>query len=107
MKQTLRRPILIETMILVAICVIDTAHTLAIIKLGLAREANPVVAWTFAHGDGVFVGFKLGSASAIVAALEHIRTYRDPFVKAAIRAGIALYLGVYAIGSLGLFLARH
>lgn len=99
MTQTLRRPILIETAVLAAICLLDTAHTLAIVRLGVAREANPVVAWSLAMGDGAFVAFKLGLTTLILLALEYIRTHRETFVRKALRFGVLGYLGLYLFGS--------
>lgn len=105
MLDTLRRPVLIESAILAAICVIDVAHTLAIVRLGIAKEANPIVAWSLDHSDGAFVAFKLGSLAAILVALEAIRIHRHDFVQKAIRLGIAGYLGLYLIGSIALLIA--
>jgi len=107
MTQTLNRPVLTESVILTLICLLDTAHTLTVVRLGIAKEANPIVAWSLAHSDWAFITFKLGSSIAVVSALEHIRCRVDKFVRFMLRCGIAGYIGIYVFGSIALLLAHR
>jgi hypothetical protein len=100
----LRRPVLWETIVLALLCLIDTFSTVVLLKLGIAIEANPILEPFARQGMAIFVLAKSVSFLPPLAILEGLRAVRPDFVKVCLRAGIAGYLLVYLVGSLGLHL---
>lgn len=95
-----RRPILAETGLLALICVLDMASTLVLVQLGLAVEANPILAWTLEGSGWVFLVVKTLSFLVPLVIIEYLRTHTPRFIPLALRAGVVGYLAVYVIGSL-------
>jgi hypothetical protein len=90
--------ILPETGWLAAIGCIDLLTTMYLLSTGQAREANGLMAF-FLHtfGGYGFVGAKAVMLGAPLATAELARKRNEPFVRSALRMGIILYLGMYAI----------
>lgn len=94
------KPVLRETVWLTMICMIDLASTVVLLKLGLAKEANPVLTPYLNHSLGAFVAAKTFLSIMPLVCLEMIGWLNPRVAKLGVRVGIAGYLGVYVIGSL-------
>ena len=84
-----------EAIILIGICVADTALTVALLAMGLATEANPIMAHYVEQGFGIFCLVKLGTLVPAVLAAELYRRHNPEFVRRVLRSGIIAYLGIY------------
>ena len=84
------------------ICVVDTFFTVLLIKLGLAVEANPLLAPFAASGIAPFVVAKSLFFLPSLAMVECLRPLRPQFVQFCLRIGIAGYLAIYVLGSLSI-----
>ena len=102
MELALRRPVLWETMILALLCIVDTFFTILLIKLGIAVEANPLLAPFAAAGVAPFVLVKTACFAPALAILECLRAIKPQFVQLCLRAGIAGYVLVYTLGEIGI-----
>jgi hypothetical protein len=96
----LRRPVLWETIILALLCVVDTFFTVLLLRLGIAVEANPLLAPFAALGAAPFVLAKSVSFLPPLALLEVLRPLRPGFIQFSLRVGIFGYIAVYIVGSL-------
>lgn len=88
-----------ETVLLLLICLADTAHTLFVVRAGVAQEANPIVAWCLDHSDAMFVGFKVGLTVAILAIIESMRPSHDTFIRKCLQLGVIAYSLLYSVGT--------
>ncbi|MCE5314883.1 MAG: DUF5658 family protein [Armatimonadota bacterium] len=84
-----------ESIILIAICVIDLVVTLLLVNTKTAVEGNPLMAFYLKYGTGTFVMVKLALVLLPIFVFEWSRQYKPQFVKLMLRATIATYLGVY------------
>ena len=89
--------VLPETTILAVIGCLDLFSTIYLVATGHAREANPFFANLLQLGPWAFVGFKAFFLAVPLAFAESARKHNEPFVRSALRMGIILYLGLYAI----------
>jgi len=87
-----------ESLILIAICTLDLATTLLFIHEHGAGEGNPVMGYYLRYGVGVFIMVKLTLIALPVFIAEWSKQYRPHFVKMALRATIASYVGAYLLG---------
>jgi hypothetical protein len=92
--------VLSETVWLALICMVDTALTIYLVKQGLAVESNPLLAWTFRYGTGLFVAAKIASFTPALVVIEGLRPRLGDFAKTALRLGIVGYLAFYFLGSI-------
>ena len=90
-----------ESLALVAICVVDTFLTVALVGSGLATEANPLMARCLDQGFFLFCVVKLATVALAVIAAESYRRRNPLFVRRALQTTITAYIGIY----LTLFLA--
>jgi hypothetical protein len=90
-----------ESLALVAICVVDTFLTVALVGSGLATEANPLMARCLDQGFFFFCVVKLAAVVLAVVAAESYRRRNPLFVRRALQTTITAYIGIY----LTLFLA--
>jgi len=86
-----------ESMVLMAICLIDLASTLLLLHTHSASEGNPVMGYYLNYGIGIFVLMKLALVALPIFIAEWSRQYRPKFVRLMLRAAIATYVGVYAV----------
>jgi Domain of unknown function (DUF5658) len=93
-----------ETVLLLLICLADTAHTLFVVRTGIAHEANPLIAWCLDHSNGMFVAFKMGITSMILATVELLRPRCDNFVRTCLQLGVIGYALLYSGCSVALAL---
>ena len=92
------RYVLPETIILTVIGCLDLLSTVYFVATRQAVEANPLFGlllnvtgpWGFVLFKALFLGIPLTIA-------ELARRHNEPFVRSALRMGIILYLGLYAI----------
>jgi len=94
--------VLWESVALSLICLADAAWTVLTVRAGLAKEANPLMAFFLAHGIAAFMAFKVVSFTPAVIAAEYLRFSNEQFAKLAVRFGLIAYLGVYVLGDLRL-----
>jgi hypothetical protein len=92
--------VLPESLAIAAICLLDTAWTVVVIDLGLALEANPMMAKVLERGYGWFVFVKLASFVPAIAILEYLRSHLPSYVRWMMRFGIVAYIGIYTLGSI-------
>ncbi len=84
-----------ESQILIALCVLDLATTLVLLRTDRATEGNPIMAFYLRYGVGTFVLAKLSLIFLPVFIAEWSRQYRPRFVKLMLRGAIATYAGIY------------
>lgn len=99
-RASINRTVSFETVLLLVICLADTGHTLAVVRLGVAHEANPLVAWCLEHSNGMFVAFKLGLTALFLGIIEQMRLWHEGFIRKSLQVGIIGYSVVYTISSL-------
>jgi hypothetical protein len=99
-KKALWRPVLPETALFAMICVVDMALTIVLIVMGLAKEANPVLASLLEIGFWAFTAFKTVSFILPLAIIEVIRPLQPKFIERALQLGVAGYLIAYGVGVL-------
>lgn len=85
-----------ETWLLLAIGLVDLASTLYLIRMGLAREANPVMAWYLVHfGIWAFCAAKTTMLVCPLVILEWARRIKPYLGLWALRIALVGYLFVY------------
>jgi len=85
-----------ETWLLLAIGLVDLASTLYLIRMGLAREANPVMAWYLVHfGTWAFCAAKTTMLVCPLVILEWARRIKPYLGLWALRIALVGYLFVY------------
>ena len=90
-----------ESLILVAICLVDMLLTLFFVLRGYAVEQNPLMAACLRHSPVVFVLVKLVSFVPFIIAVEFYRRQNASFARLACRSAIALYLVTFVALTLG------
>ena len=92
------RYVLPETVLLMVIGCLDLLSTVYFIATKQAVEANPIFG-VLLHVTGPwgFVLFKALFLAIPLTVAELARRHNEPFVRSALRMGIILYLGLYAI----------
>lgn len=86
-----------ESMVLMAICVLDLASTLILLNARQATEGNPLMSFYLKYGVGTFVLMKLTLVLLPIFIAEWSRQYRPRFVRFMLRAAIVGYLGTYLL----------
>jgi len=99
---TVTRSVLPETIWLTVICFLDMFSTIILVSEGLARESNPLLEPILSSNPPMFLVVKMASFLIPLAIIESIRDLAPKFIQFALRAGIAAYLMIYILGSLGL-----
>jgi hypothetical protein len=97
-----KRPVLIESWALTAVCTLDMISTLYLIRAHIAIESNPWMATLLAHSDAAFLIVKGATFLVPITILEVLRPLRPELVQRALRACLFGYLAMYLIGSIGL-----
>jgi hypothetical protein len=92
-----------ESKVLIAICMLDLASTLLLLRHHGALEGNPLMSFYLRYGVGTFVMMKLTLIILPVFIAEWSRQYRPQFVRFMLRMAIATYVGVY----MAVFLAAN
>jgi hypothetical protein len=89
--------VLPETVILTVIGCLDLLSTIYFVATKQAFEANPLFARLLHLGPWPFTLAKALLLAIPLAIAEYARRHNEPFVRAALRMGIILYIGLYAI----------
>ena len=97
-----RRPVTLDSVLLVLVTMADAAWTVYLVGKGIAVEANPFMAHVLEYGPAFFVFVKLLYTLPLIVVCEWLREYRPQFATAALRLTLIAYLGLYAIGELRL-----
>jgi len=84
-----------ESLVLIAICILDTAITAVLVATGRAEEANPLMAQCLRQGIAHFCLVKALTVLPLIVVAESYRRQNPVFVKKVIRIGIGVYLGLY------------
>lgn len=84
-----------ESVFLFAVCMADMVLTVMLVAMGLAREANPLMAKCLEHGYVVFCLVKISTALLAIGAAERYRRHNPLFVKRVLQAATIAYLGLY------------
>lgn len=82
---------------MLTICVLDVVSTAWLVTVGLATEANPLMAYLIERSMALFCGVRMATVLALVIAAEIYRRRRPEFVRAAMRFGILMYLLIYVV----------
>lgn len=85
---------------MMVVCLVDTYYTLAIVELGWAVEANPMLAKLLESGNLPFLFVKGLSFLIPVGLIELVRPYSPRFIPKLLGSGVALYLLTYLVGSI-------
>lgn len=101
-----RRPILLESVLLAAVCTLDMISTLYLIRTHLAIESNPLMVGPLEHSDAAFLLIKGATYMVPIMILELLRPVRPDLIQRALRVCLLGYLATYALGSIGLLLMR-
>lgn len=86
-----------ESLILIAIGMLDLVITLALLGHGRAVEGNPIMAYYLQFGVGAFVLAKLALLFLPIFIAEWSKRYKPRFVRLMMRGAITAYVGVYLI----------
>lgn len=84
-----------ESVGLFAICMVDMALTVLLVAMGLAKEANPLMAKCLEHGYLTFCLVKIFSALLAITVAERYRPRNPLFIKRLLQSAIGLYLTLY------------
>lgn len=90
-----RRPC-IETLVVGAICLADLVVTAVLVHLGLAEEANPIMAYFIGYGIAAFCVAKLLFVIPPLLVAEWYRSYNDRLVRNTLRVVGVTYVVVWA-----------
>jgi hypothetical protein len=99
-RDALARPVLRETLWMVVIGALDLVYTIYAVRMGWAKEANPVMASILEHSDRLFIAVKGASFLVPLAILESMRSFYLDMIQRAVRACFYGYLTLYIFGSL-------
>lgn len=86
-----------ESLVLLAVCLIDLVLTLWLVSTHCASEGNPLMAFYLRQGWETLVIVKLLLVLLPLFIAEWGRIYRPKFVRHILRIAIALYVGIYAL----------
>ena len=92
-----------DSLMLLAICVVDMLSTLYFVHAHMATESNPVMAYWLNISDGAFCAAKIISFLPLLFVAAYYRASRPKLVRVSLRSAIVLYLTIYvvAVGSQG------
>lgn len=99
-RRLYRRAILPETAVVALIGLLDLAHTIFLVGIGVAVEANPLLAPVIAKSWVLFALVKAASFLIPLTIIESIRPLSPKFIRFALRAGAIAYVTVYGLAFL-------
>jgi len=82
---------------MLTICVLDVISTAWLVTVGLATEANPLMAYLIERSIALFCGVRMATVLALVVAAEIYRRRKPEFVRSVMRVGILAYLLIYVV----------
>lgn len=91
-----------ETAVFALICIADMLYTLYVVRAGIAKEANPMLAWAMNISNACFIFVKTLSFALPLAIIELVKHKNYHFFQILLRLGIMMYIvnwffGVYLI----------
>ena len=93
--------VLPETILMAVIGGADLLYTVYLLGQSKAMEANPIFGPLLKnYGPNVFVLAKFVALAGPLALAEFARRRNEPFVRMALRIGIALYVAIYGLAYL-------
>lgn len=93
----MRAKVSTDSLVLVAICLLDMFSTLFFVLKGIGVEQNPIMAVCMNHSPLTFVLVKLASFVPFVIAVELYRRKDPVFARFACRCAIVLYLVTFTV----------
>jgi len=99
-QQALSQRVTNATTTLVSLCFLDMASTLFAVRMGLATEANPLLAPFLEMSDASFLLVKGASFVIPLTIIELLRAQKPKFTHAILKLGACAYPTVYVVGSL-------
>lgn len=82
---------------------VDAMLTLVWIKLGIAVEANPIMAYMLSAGDGWFIAIKIIAIAVACTILSSLKRYR--LAKIVAISACALYVAITLLHLWGIWIA--
>jgi hypothetical protein len=83
-------------------CMADALLTIILVERGIAKEANPLMAFFLNMGPAAFIFAKVGVLVPGIVACEYLKLQNFNFAKIAIRVGAFGYPALYVFGELKL-----
>lgn len=96
----IRRPAAAEVLTLLLVCALDMYSTIYWVRIGMATEANPFLAWTFHLHPVVFVLIKAATFVPTLLLAAYMARRHPRTVTLLLRFVILAYLAIYAVGIL-------
>jgi hypothetical protein len=88
-----------ETWLLLAVGLADLFSTVYLVRAGVIREANPIMAWYLVHfGTWVFCVVKCVMLMCPLFILEWVRRVKPYIGHWALRTALVAYLALYVVG---------
>jgi len=84
-----------ESLILLAICLVDALLSIVLLATGLAEEANPLMARCLDHSFAAFYLVKMASVVPALVAAELYRRHNPVFIRRLLRGAIVAYITLY------------
>jgi hypothetical protein len=100
LREALSRRVTNATVILVSMCFLDMAHTLFAVRMGIAHEANPLLAPFLEMSDAWFLIVKGASFVVPLTIVELLRAQKPKFTQNILNLGACAYPTFYILGSL-------
>ncbi len=92
--------ILPETLLIAVLCLTDMGWTIMAIKMGIARESNPFMAFLIGRSTMLFAIIKILSFLIPLALLELMRGRNPGLILVSLRIGLVAYVVLYVLGSM-------
>ena len=86
-----------ESCFLIWVCVADTLLTIALLAMGIAEEANPLMARFLQYGFAAFYLVKLATVVPAIILAESYRRHNPIFVRRVLQTGTVGYVGLYFV----------
>ena len=100
LSEKLRKRVLPETVLICGLCFLDMAWTMAAVRLGIAKESNPIMAPLLVHGMIYFAVVKMLSFLVPLGILEMVHERNPRFIVGGLRFLFTAYIGLYIVGTL-------
>lgn len=86
-----------ESFAIFAVCALDLLSTVWLLAVGLATEANPLMAWLLNHSLVLFCSVKMATVISLIAVAEWYKRHNPRFVRTSMRMAIVGYLVIYLV----------
>lgn len=92
-----------DSLLFALICSLDMVSTVYLVRHGMAREGNPMLAYFYRMGEAHFVAAKLMSYVPTLVITAIFRDRYEKLVALCLRSVIAAYIAIYLVSVLGQF----